>query len=379
MKNHCLLHRTCQVACVLLLTIVSSLSNWFGTVAYGGEFVSHNISSPAIAKNIMGISSLRHVKVYLPDGYEKGGWHYPTLYWITGWKALMAEDYRTLNDAIKTGKIPPAIAVFIDMSDGIAFLNSPEFGDWEDFLLAELIPFIDKNYRTIPDWRKRALMGVSIGGYSALILPLLHPNTWGAVGLNDPSVWVGYDELYIGKEGEVPEPIRGDVAFTQDVWKHMPANLEGYKTADDSQQINMQLGVAISPNPAAPLHFDVPVDKDGKVIPAVIEKWRAYCLMDPTTIAKHRATLSDLSMIAVIVPEVNGGLSNRYQNLLMMEQMEAVGIPVTRLDWPGAHGDFRGERFVALAGQVLTAMESATPVSPKGKVATLWGKIKRGQ
>ena len=64
--------------------------------------------------------------------------------------------------------------------------------------------------------------------------------------------------------------------------------------------------------------------------------------------------------------------------------MEAEGISVTRLDWPGDHGSFREERFIALAERILGAMEGAMEgaealVSPHGELASLWGEVKQGR
>lgn len=44
-----------------------------------------------------------------------------------------------------------------------------------DMFTTELIPFIDKTYRTIPDKEHRALTGYSMGGFGACVLALKHP------------------------------------------------------------------------------------------------------------------------------------------------------------------------------------------------------------
>jgi enterochelin esterase-like enzyme len=49
---------------------------------------------------------------------------------------------------------------------------------YEDMFVKELVPFIDKTYRTIADHTHRATMGYSMGGFGALILPAMHPDVF---------------------------------------------------------------------------------------------------------------------------------------------------------------------------------------------------------
>lgn len=49
---------------------------------------------------------------------------------------------------------------------------------YEDMFIQELVPFIDKTYRTIPVYTDRAVMGYSMGGFGALMLPARHPDVF---------------------------------------------------------------------------------------------------------------------------------------------------------------------------------------------------------
>jgi S-formylglutathione hydrolase FrmB len=48
----------------------------------------------------------------------------------------------------------------------------------ESFMLRELVSYIDRTYRTVPDARFRALDGISAGGYAAPNLVFKHPDVW---------------------------------------------------------------------------------------------------------------------------------------------------------------------------------------------------------
>jgi enterochelin esterase-like enzyme len=99
---------------------------------------------------------LQEVLVYTPPDYETTTERYPVIYWLADWlngaSNLPVPD--GMDEAIQARKIPPVIVVSLSSSikaggsifTGTTFLNSHEFGNWEDFLIQELIPFIDKSY-----------------------------------------------------------------------------------------------------------------------------------------------------------------------------------------------------------------------------------------
>jgi S-formylglutathione hydrolase FrmB len=51
---------------------------------------------------------------------------------------------------------------------------------YEDFFVQELVPAIDRTYRTIPERLTRAISGTSMGGYGALHLGMRHADLFGA-------------------------------------------------------------------------------------------------------------------------------------------------------------------------------------------------------
>ncbi|HGJ64545.1 TPA: hypothetical protein ENS27_04055 [bacterium] len=329
---------------------------------HASRIVSHDIESTAIAKNAVGIKSLRNILVYLPDGYEDGKHRYPVIYWIPGWGSGAGAGggtyQKVLDNAIQSGKITPVIVVSVDVHEGILCLNSPIVGNWEDFMVSELVPFIDKTYPTIPDPNARGLAGHSAGGYTALMLPLLHPNIWGSVGGNDPALWI--TNMY----ASVSPPF--------------PQNLNEYASATLYNKILLQLASSFSPNPDSPILCDLPVTPNGVRLPEVLEKLGNYDLMIPNTLDHYTETLKNFLSITIVVPEIMDGTTNSSWNIGFINYLQSAGITTTRLDMPGAHASFMPERFIAIAEELLKAMQgSGTSVSPKGKASTLWGEIRR--
>jgi enterochelin esterase-like enzyme len=69
---------------------------------------------------------------------------------------------------------------------------------YQDMFVKELIPYIDSMFRTLPEKDERAVMGYSMGGFGAIILPLMHPELFGvSVPL---SISVRTDKQYMTEE-----------------------------------------------------------------------------------------------------------------------------------------------------------------------------------
>ncbi len=140
-----------------------------------------------------------HLYVMLPDGYESSAdTSYPTVYVLDGGGLfpLLAAYYRYLNFG---EEIPDAIIVGIsygsDTFEGGNYRStdytakSDERDYWggaekfQSFLSEELIPHIEKSYRSRPD--RRVILGQSIGGQFVLYTALTQPGLfWGHIASN---------------------------------------------------------------------------------------------------------------------------------------------------------------------------------------------------
>ena len=56
-------------------------------------------------------------------------------------------------------------------------------GNWEDYIVQDLVTYVDSHYRTLP---KRAIAGHSMGGYGALTLAFRHPDVFSSVYAMSP-------------------------------------------------------------------------------------------------------------------------------------------------------------------------------------------------
>lgn len=120
--------------------------------------------------------------IVLPPDYFKGKKNYPVVYLLHGLGDEESSwlEYGRISQiadaAVADKEIIPMIFV---MPQGFRNYYVNDYAGtflYEDMFINELVPHIDKNYRTIKDSRHRATMGYSMGGFGALVLPVKHPD-----------------------------------------------------------------------------------------------------------------------------------------------------------------------------------------------------------
>ncbi len=134
-----------------------------------GRTESHELESEALGKK-------HKIDVYLPRGYDEGADGLPVMYVHGGAQAMTRGLYPRALDNLIGRRVAPVIAVFI---------HEPSFRQTEQYtemFAKELIPFIDKTYRTIASAEGRASVGAGLSGSDAWYCVLKHPGLVGRVG-----------------------------------------------------------------------------------------------------------------------------------------------------------------------------------------------------
>jgi S-formylglutathione hydrolase FrmB len=226
----------------------------------------------------------RAIQVYLPDGYDpEGSTDYPAIYFLHGAGGSHL-DYPELiiylNNLIETEQIEPVIVIkpdgggclWLPYWEGCGWVNSELQGNYEDFLVQDVIAFAEANYLILQDPEKRAIMGHSMGAFGSMHAALRHPDMFVAVAalsgyLHFDEMWNQHMPLIINEQyaahGDPPwEYTLSDGVFTG-AW--------------------FMLAGGFSPNLDNPPNYvDLPMDPYGDVIPAVWTRWLEH---DPATIA----------------------------------------------------------------------------------------------
>lgn len=121
-----------------------------------------------------------------------------------------AEDESVFAGLAKLDGRAPVIA-FPDGGDHGYWHNRAE-GDWGTYVMREVIPQVSQRYGTDPS--RLAIGGISMGGFGAYDLALLHPGRFCAVGGHSPALWFDGGETAPGAFDSAEDFDRHDVVGT---------------------------------------------------------------------------------------------------------------------------------------------------------------------
>ena len=146
----------------------------------------------------------RRFTVYTPAGYEEGKKRYPVLYLQhgggedeSGW-THQGKTNHILDNLIAEGK---GMEMIVVMANGNITVPGTGFGysiqgmkGFEEELTKVIVPYIDNNFRTIPDKQHRALSGLSMGGGQSFFVGLQHTELFSYIGVFSTGVFGGIRE-----------------------------------------------------------------------------------------------------------------------------------------------------------------------------------------
>jgi len=135
------------------------------------------VFSPSMNKNIK-------TCVITPDDYKKSNKKFPVVYLLHGYSGNYGSWAKDFKDLARQVDQYGFIVIGVDGNFSSWYFDSPidPTFKYETYVIKELVPFVDKNYKTIASREGRAISGLSMGGHGALYLSFKHQDMFGAAG-----------------------------------------------------------------------------------------------------------------------------------------------------------------------------------------------------
>jgi enterochelin esterase-like enzyme len=268
------------------------------------------VHGQSLEGNLEGDSPDRDVSIYLPASYasEKTR-RYPVIYMLHGftdsddkWFGLTKHWINLPEVLDKTFAEPGTREMIVVMPNaftryqGSMYSNSVTTGNWEDFIVRELVPYIDAHYRTFAQAASRGLAGHSMGGYGTLRIGMRHPEVFSSVYVLS-ACCLAFPDAGVMLGSKKAEAVKDPAQVDQ---------------ADFFTKAALALAAAWSPDPQNPPMYLALPTKDGELQPAVAAKWHAN---DPlATIDQYVANLRQLRGIAMDVGDRDDGITERARD-----------------------------------------------------------------
>jgi len=347
-----------------------------------GHLVELDHTSKALRHNALGDPYRRKLHVWLPPGYERPSAgrgniktrrspRLPVLFDLVGftgsgfshtnWKNFGENVPERAARLIHEGRMGPVILVFPDCFTaygGNQYINSSAIGDYGDYLVEELVPFVDREFRTLADRKHRGCFGKSSGGYGSIVHAMRYNSVWGAVA--DHSGDAYFDFVYrtdwprtLDALSAYAEPKREagriDVLVRQArvarglddgrVTRFLEAFWRKRKASASDTHVLMMLCMAASydPDPKAPNGFRLPFNLEtGELLE---RRWKNWLKHDPIYLVhSHQKELRALKGLWI-----DCGWSDQYfihyGSRILSKTLSLAGIAHVYEEFPDNHSD----------------------------------------
>ena len=294
-----------------------------------GTVVVIEHESRILADNPLGDPTTRRLAVWLPHEYDRGTTHdrgrrFPVLYDFVGftgtglahlnWKPFSENVAERAARLIFEKRMGPVIIAFPDCFTSLGgnqYVNSTAIGRYADFLTDEVIPLVDREFRTLASREHRGCFGKSSGGYGAMLHGMQYASHWGAIANHSGDA---YFEFVYGADwpntlnelGKHRRPTRkpgrylhrldsgtehamaqglddGRIRrFLEVVW-----NKPKLSHAEVHALMNLCMAATYDPDPEAPNGFRVPYHlESGEALP---QRWQQWLRHDPVRLVRRHA------------------------------------------------------------------------------------------
>lgn len=322
---------------IVLLTCAPYAVAGSDTQVTGSQVVGREMRSQKFAQNKIGVSPVRNMVVYLPAGYESSDARYPVIYFLP----TPFDSYRAPFDkngaqglfdrATQAGVIDKFILVCVDMTTPLGsswYVNSPVTGNWEDFMVRELVPYVDKGFRTLASRDSRGIAGDFMGGYGALRFGMTHPEVFGSVyALHPVGTGSGIFMMYSRPNWETLANAKSLDDLDKEVYS--------------SSKIFTSIFQAHLPNLSKPpLYIDLQAHKEGDKLAidsAVTARLRDNFFIE-SLVPKYADNLKSLRALKFDWARSDPNQDHVYANQALTHKLNEFGVPHEAEEYNGVWG-----------------------------------------
>jgi enterochelin esterase family protein len=262
-----------------------------------GAIRVERFESAVLRENLPGDPHVRDLYLYLPPGYDSGTARYPVIWCLSGFSG---RGRMLLNDGtwepglgdrmdalIADGRSKPAILAMPDCFThlgGSQYLNSPALGRYEDYLVDELVPFVDSSFRTLADRAHRGVMGKSSGGFGAIMLGMRRAEVFGGVACHSGDM--DFAMCYARDFAPAQRALHRAGGIEAWLKRYFGSHR---KAGSDLAVLNViAMAATYSPNVGAPpAYCDLPIDLETGALDANV--WKRWLEFDPVRLVERHA------------------------------------------------------------------------------------------
>jgi enterochelin esterase-like enzyme len=339
----------------------------------------------ALEGNALGDPVERELLVYLPPSYsESAARAYPWLMVLPGfassnasllnfkpWEPNFLERYERL---LGQG-CPEAILVLPDCFTrwgGSQYIDSPAVGRYQSYLADDIVPFIERRYRTLGRREGRAIVGKSSGGFGALRMGLDRPELFAVVGSHagDCAFELTLRSRFI-EVLPVFERHGGMAGFARSLAlaaRTPEVALPPRSQAEFHALETLALAAIYAPEEGAPASPDpwlgvLPVDlHTAELKPEIWRRWLAH---DPLVLAENRPN----ALLNARLVFLDAGKSDEYGlqfgARMLAQRLSNSGVKVQHEEFEGGHMG-TAYRYDASLPIILAALEEGRALRTNG-------------
>ncbi len=318
-----------------------------------GRVEIHEVESDLLRGNPLGDPHVRRVPVYLPEGYgEDPRRRYPVLHALAGFTGTgfsflgwnwYAPTLPERLDRLIAGGMPPVVVVMVDgitALGGNQYVDSSAVGPWASHVVKELVPWAERTFRIAPGREHRGVFGKSSGGYGSLMMGLEHADVFAAVASHSGDGYFEYG--YVVDFPKAVDGLRAEGGLARFVEKVRARAWPKFPPKLNATLNTVAMSAFYSPNPEAPLGFDLPFDETtGERREDVMRRWAER---DPVVLARRRAAALRTLRLLWFDCGTRDEFNLHHAARILARRLEEAGVPHVHESFDDDHSNV-GYRF----------------------------------